>query len=329
MTGRHTAFLGHGLGSRLRKMIRFQWQRPVTGVEITGTSVKIARLEKIGTGWALSALGSAPVPPGALNLAYGKPNIPDTEPVKAAIRAAMAQVGGTIPRAGLSLPGEVVKVVVREFEALPKTGAEVGRMLRWWAEKTFRIPGPALSVSYHHIGKTQNGLIRLLITLGFREVIREYEDLLSALKIDAEVVRPASVNQFNFYSSAMPDSGTVAWLGFSEKAFSFLVAEAGQILFFSGVRTGPGDPAFIRDLDMTLQHYAESCPDRKIEALCMPYPDNYWHLAEELPRIITSEVILLDETRLITLPDPAGEDLPARHLAAYSAAMGAAISLAQ
>ena len=116
-----------------------------------------------------------------------------------------------------------MKILIQKFEELPNSRAETRKMIEWWARKSLRFPVEHAKISYNVIGKDPSGATSLLITVAIRDVIKEYELYLKELKIDAEIISPAGICQFNFYREKLSPTGTIAYLGLFENFFSFFI----------------------------------------------------------------------------------------------------------
>jgi len=314
--------------------------KSLAGLEITPFFIKTSRVEKRKNGWCLTHWGELPLPPGTVKCSYKSVNVLDMDAFQNAVWSAVDAIGGEVFRMGVSLPNETMKIFVQEFDELPRSGAEIQKMVKWWVGKTFRISPEEFVISYQPLGKSPEGKTRLLVVLAFREIILQYESLLKDQDIIPEIIAPSGINQFNFYSDEIPSSGIIAYIGFFEAYFAFVVIEEGQILFYHGVKKGPSDSHFNHHLDMTLQFFIDACPDKKIERLYMGYPGHYYRdLSEGLMEIIAKDIVIIDESRFISIENGNGrkDEFPmttysggigsARCVSYFSAAIGAAQSL--
>lgn len=320
-----------GIGERIRSKLEY-WM-PVgkilaggnilAGMEITPSSIKTVRVDKRKSGWGLTHWGELPLPPGTVKCSYKERNISDIDSFKDAVWSAVEAIGGDGARIGISLPNETMKVYVQEFDELPRNSAEIRKMVNWWAGKTLRISPEDFVISYQVLGESAEGRRRVLAALGHRAVIHEYEFILNELNILPVMIRPAGINQFNFYSEEIPSTGVFAYLGFFDAYFAFVVIENGTLLFYHGVKKGASDSHFIHNLDMTLQFFLDSCPEKKIERLFMGYPGNhYLALAKDLMEIIAEDIVVIDESRFIALEN--GNDSAEFPMLTYSGAIGSA-----
>ncbi|MBL0714198.1 MAG: hypothetical protein JJV98_10900, partial [Desulfosarcina sp.] len=166
------------------------------------------------------------------------------------------------------------------------------------------------------------------VTIGMKSVIQQFETLLADQSVDTRVVRPAGINLYNFFSPLMPQEGTYAFLGLFDNYFNFLVFENVRLMFFHGVKRGFSDLQFFQDVDMTIQHYLDTNPGKRIERLCIGSQVGYHdELLEVLGNLIEIKVTVLKEHKLIDSPFDQHQPLERLRLSSFASAIGAAQSL--
>jgi len=313
---------------RLVSMISYFRQNYV-GIEISSTSVKLAQVERSKDGWRLLHHKRVALPETTLQASFRTQNILDKPKLTEVLREVLAGLDQRPARVGLSIPNENVKLSIQKFDALPGSRPEVEKMIAWWAEKTFRFPPNSAQISFQPAGRATAGSQRLLVSIGNREVIREYERALQEVKQEAEVIRPARINQFNFYRSLLPDAGTIAYLGLFENFFCLFVFEDARLTFYHGVKRGFSNLHFFQDVDMTMQHYLGLNPDGEIEKLFVASQVGFHRELEEVFKNLSDmKVEILNENSLIAIPSGPSQEADSRVLAGtYAAAVGAAQSL--
>jgi hypothetical protein len=161
-----------------------------------------------------------------------------------------------------------------------------------------------------------------------KDVIAQYEDLLAKSNVETRVVRPAGINLFNFFSPGLSHDGTHAFIGLFDNYFSFLVYENARLTFFHGVKRGFSDLQFFQDVDLTMQHYLESNPGKRIERLSVGSQVGYHaELKEVLTNLIDIELDILNEGTLIETEFDLTQPLERLKLSSFASAIGAAQSL--
>lgn len=309
-------------------MLFRKFQRVLTGIEITAKVFKAVQVVRDGKGWRLLGYVSLPFPEDTLRLSYKTANINDPQEFLNTVKEGVETLAFKVARAGLSVPSEVVKVSVQRFMELPASRAETEKMIAWWARKSLPFSVDKAKIAYFPLGDASMGGKELLVAIGLEDVIREYELNLKDLKIAAEAVSPAAINQLNFYIERLPSKGVVAFLGVLENYFTLFVFEDSRLIFYHGVRRGFSDVHFFQDVEMTIHLYHTENPKKEIDIL---YFASQTGFREELEKGLKSfeelRVSFLDPLNIVR-PDPSltkqGREID---LGKYASAIGAAQSL--
>lgn len=300
----------------------------MVGFEINPKAVRMVVIERSKGLWRLVHWDSVPLPDGVVKPAFKSPNIVQPEDFGNAVKRLLDGYQGKIASAGLSLPSEIIRVLIRSYPKLPDSRTETAKLINWSLEKSFHFPIENTQVSYQPTGRNTDGNQNLLVTIAMKNVIQQFETQLATLGVDTRVVRPASVNHYNFFSPLLPREGTYAFLGLFENYFSFLVFEDIRLMFFHGVKRGFSDLQFFQDVDMTIQHYLDTNPGKRIERLCIGSQVGYHdELLEVLGNLIEIKVTVLKEHALIDSPFDHQHPLERLKLSSFASAIGSAQSL--
>lgn len=312
-------------------MISLFKQKILTGIEISGSSVCAAQIQKEKKGWRLLQCRSELFPEDTLQLAYKTKNIINPTQFLGTVKKVMEQMDGKVSYVGLSLPNEIVKVTIQTYEDLPESNAEIEKMIAWWTGKNFHLPVELLKISYHLIGSNKNGSTDLLVSIGIHDIIKEYESNLKELKIDSRITRPAMINQFNFYGSLIPPKGTIAYLGVFENYFIYFVFEDAQLVFCSGVRKGLSDlPLFFENIDRIMHYYLKKNPNKEIEKCYIGSQVGFHRELEEVfGNLSDMDIVMINESQIIQIDDDIDNPEEKKSISPFAAAIGAAQSLNQ
>ena len=301
----------------------------LTGLDITRTSVKVAQIEKLKNGWKLLRCGSIPVPENTIKLSYKSKNIINIELFHQTIRESMELLGGEVSIAGLSIPNEIVKSSIHKYRELPKSEAEIEKMVKWGVEKLFPFPVENMKISYHIIGENKASESVLFVTIGIQDVINEYELSLKELKIDAKIIRPSGVSQLNFYINELAKTACVAYIGLFDNFFTLFVFEDAQLIYYCGIKKGFSDIHFFQNIDMAMLHYLDKNPDKQIENFFIgSQVGHHQELENVLKSLINKNIHIIDEKQIIEEAVSHSEVKGLKNLLSYTSAIGAAQSLA-
>jgi len=313
-------------------MFKFGSPKILTGLDITRTSVKVAQIEKLKKGWKLLRCGSVPIPENTIKLSYKSKNIINIELFHQTIRESMELLAGEVSIAGLSIPNEIVKSSIHKYGELPKSKAEIGKMVEWGVGKLLPFHVKNMKISYHIIGKNQAGESALFVTIGIQDVINEYELSLKELKIDAKIIRPSGVSQLNFYINNInkpAQTARVAYIGLFDNFFTLFVFEDAQLIYYCGVKKGFSDIHFSQNIDMAMLHYLDKNPDKQIEKFFIgSQVGHHQELEDVLRSIINKDIHIIDEKQIIEKAISHSEVNGLKNLSSYTSAIGAAQSLA-
>ncbi len=306
-------------------------QRLLTGIEIGPFSMKMVQVLREKRGWRLLQCATIPFPEETLKLSYKSKNINDPEAFMEVLREMVGLRRNKFSRVGLSIPSEIVKVTLQNYKELPEKRDEIEKMIAWWSRKSIPFPVESARIAYHYVGLTPRKEKRLLVAVSFRDVIREYELNLREIKLRPEVIRPAGINQLNFYLDRIPPSGTVGFLGLLENFFTFFVFEDSHLIFYHGVRRGFSDIHFFQDLEMTIQLFLDETNEKRINKLYYASQAGFEGELEKglksfgggmrIRKISEEEIISVDESLLAEKPDI--------DIGKYASAIGAAESLVE
>ena len=301
------------------------------GLEITPLAIRMTQVERSGRSWRLVKGASIPLPEGTVRPSFKSPNISEAKFFLEAVKRLLAEFGGKKSHTvGLSLPNEIVRMLIRSYPKLPDSRAEIEKLISWDLEKSFHFPIENTKVSYQLTGEDISGTSQLLVTLAMRDVIRQYEDFLAKLNVDTRVVRPAGINLYNFFAPSLPQEGTHAFIGLFESYFNFLVFENTRLTFFHGVKRGFSDLQFFQDVDLTIQHYLESSPGKRIERLSVGSQVGYHaELRDVLRNLIDIELDILSEDGLIASGFDMTHPLERLKLSSFASAIGASQNVAR
>jgi Tfp pilus assembly PilM family ATPase len=174
--------------------VNWLFNKNLVGFEIGPKAVKMAVIDRSKTNWRLAHWGSIPLPDGTLKPAFKSPNVVKPEEFNDAVHRLLEGYQGKITAAGLSLPSEIIRIFIRSFPKVPDSRSDTEKLINWSLEKSFNFPVENTQVSFQPTGHDGTGNPNLLVTVGMKNVIQQFESILAGKSIDTRVVRPASLN---------------------------------------------------------------------------------------------------------------------------------------
>ena len=135
----------------------FTFTKQFTGMEIAPTAIRMAIVEKSGKTWRLVKGASIPLPEGTIKPSFKSPNIVEPKLFLEAVQRLLTEFEGTARTVGLSLPSEIVRILIRGYPKLPDSRAEIEKLISWSLEKSFHFPIENTKVSYQVTGSDVSG----------------------------------------------------------------------------------------------------------------------------------------------------------------------------
>ena len=126
----------------------FALTRQFTGMEIAPNAIRVALVERSGRTMRMVKSASIPLPEGTIKPSFKSLNIVEPELFSDAIQRLLAEFDGSSRTIGLSLPSEIVRILLRGYPKLPDTRTEIEKLISWSLEKSFHFPIENTKVSY-------------------------------------------------------------------------------------------------------------------------------------------------------------------------------------
>ncbi len=310
--------------------MKYKFKKPFTGLEIDSTSIKMAQVIKEKRNWRLLSCKSLSLPPDVLELSYKEENIIDPYQFRESIQEILKSAVGHVSRVGLSLPNEIVKVVIHRFNGIKESSAKIAQLIQWKEKASLPFPIEKAKISISTFTHKATEERSFLTGIGFKDVILDYELNLKRFKVNAEVIQPSGINHLNFYMPFMDPSGITAFLGLFEKYFTFFVFEDSQLIFFRGKRRSFSFVHFLQDIDMTIELFQRDYPSKEIGKLFFGSQVGLTQdLEQEIKEYTYMDFTVLDENEIVFLDEGLTKTAKDIDIAYYAAAIGAAQSLAR
>ena len=308
--------------------MKYSFKKPLTGLEIDDSSLKMVQVIREKKGWRLIRCKKISLPDETMELSHKDENILDPYHFQHAVEEALADMTGKVTRVGISLPNESLKITTHSLENLHNKKSRIKELIAWKEKTTLPFPVEKAKISFSSFyPKSMEGKVFYLVAIGFEDIIKDFEVNMQRLKINAEVIRPSVINHINFYTSALDNSGIKAFLGLFEHYFSFFVFEDSQMIFYRGKRRSASYFHFVQEIDMTIELFQREYPDKMIETLCLGSQIELTHdLESELEGYSDMDMVLINEKNIIT-PDQNLDNGEALNIGTYTSAIGAAQSL--
>ncbi len=241
-------------------MFRFAVRKPVLGIEICDSAVRLAALSGKGAGLSVDYMKMADLPSGMVTAGYASPNIIDTKGLAQTLHACLPDSSRSVRRCALSLPDSVFRVQVLDFDQLPSKHEERERLIRWRIEKTAAFDLTETVLRYQELPKKGKGFA-LLVCVAKQAVIAQYETVLQEAGFEPWSIGISSFHILNFYYPLLAKKSSVfALTHLTEESFTTIIDEGGRTQYFRYKELKRGNPVeirtrFMREIEDSLHFY--------------------------------------------------------------------------
>jgi hypothetical protein len=310
-------------------MINLKFTKPYTGLDIDSSSLRMVQIIKEKRGWRLINRHIAQLPPETLECSYKDENIIAPHAFLGTLQETLSAMSGRVESIGVSLPIESLKLTTYKFEGLHEAKGKVKDLIAWKERETLPYPVEKAKISFYSFYPDSLEEVVYLTAIGFIDIIRDYELNIKQLKLNPKIIRPAVINQINFYMQSIDSTGITAFLGLFKQHFSFFVFHDKQLIFYRGKRKPVSYIHFIQEIDMTIELFQREYPGKSIERLALGNQlASIYSLDAEFENYAEMEILLIDENSIITLDEALETDDEDTAIGPYASAIGAAMSLA-
>jgi type IV pilus assembly protein PilM len=174
--------------------------RPRLACEITVDRVIAARVNAGHN--ALEVYATRKLPAGSIMPGLGGSNIVHPDAVRQAVGAAFESVSASLRDVTLIIPDPAVRVLLLDFDDLPAAHDEAAAVIRFRARKSVPFDVDAASLSFQ--ADRARRPVRAIAAFSPREVIGEYENIISDSGFAAGVVVPSIVATLGLVNVAAP-----------------------------------------------------------------------------------------------------------------------------
>ncbi|MDR1990637.1 MAG: pilus assembly protein PilM, partial [Acidobacteriaceae bacterium] len=183
---------------------------PMAALDISAHAVTAARVDTRGGDLVVVAQASEPLPAGALTPSLSAGNVTHRAAVRTAVARALEQIGRP-RRVALVVPDPVAKVSVVRFEQVPDRARDLEQVIGWQAQKGSPFPLEEGQLSFVTAAAVSGGQ-EFLVTFARRDVIQEYESLVTDAGAEPGLVDLSTFNVVNAVLAERRDLATADWL---------------------------------------------------------------------------------------------------------------------
>jgi type IV pilus assembly protein PilM len=200
--------------------------KPLLGLDISTSSVKLIELSKNGNGYKVESYAAEPVPPNAITDKV----VMDVDAAGDAVRRAVKRSGSRLKQAAVAIGGAAV---ITKTIPLPAalTDAELGEQIEMQADQYIPFPLDEVSYDYEIVGPSaqDTDMVDVLLVATRKENVEQRQILLEVAGLTAKVVDVeayALETACQLLVHQMPDDGldkTIAVVDFGSTTTTFSV----------------------------------------------------------------------------------------------------------
>ena len=198
------------------------------GLDISPYGVTWAEVKADDFSGRITQTESVPISKDLVLPSFVNENIPDKEALKSEILKAIP-AGKRKGDIALSIPDELVRISLIDFDEIPEKREEVEKLILWRLKKTIPIPLEMVKLDYMPL-ENGEGPVKLIVAVASSAVIREYENVVRDIGLRPRLVDVASINALILYQEQLSKDAYFVCLNNSSVGVSVLLN--GELTFF-------------------------------------------------------------------------------------------------
>lgn len=211
--------------------------KPLFGIDIGLSSVKIAQLEGKGDSYNLVKYGSIVLPEGAII----EDEIQKPEEIVEAIKQLVEEVGANPLVCTLGLAGP--NTLARKLQIAGGTEEEIEDQVLWEAEQYLPFDIEDSKVDFHYVGENEGGGVDVIVAAAKNDTILNYKELIEQadgiVKIaDLGVLAVTNVFELVMGDKLEGDENSYLILDIGAQTTYFIIYKAGVISFSKEINVG-------------------------------------------------------------------------------------------
>jgi hypothetical protein len=196
-----------------------------------------------------------------MNPGFIEPNVSDEEPFSNAVSMALQALGRKKCRVALSLCDAVGKTLVTTLDEPPKRGREGINLVLWHIREQLPLAPDKIRLAYQVIDTEPNGKTRVLIAAAAREVLEQYENLLTASGAIPSTILFESLSLMHLYHAQGVPDGPCLFILWSCAALTLQLFANGRLLACRSRPAPHSETLLFQEVSRTLTDWERAWPE--------------------------------------------------------------------
>ncbi len=303
------------------------FSRKSLGVEISPTCIQFALLSGTQNSPRLERVASRPLSAGILRVSLREPNVLDTQLFSDRIREAHGLLLHRATRLSVALPDGVGRIMLMDIEGRFKNHSEGLDVIRWKLKKNLPIDIADTHLDYQLLKVRENGEMALLVALVSRNVISQYEELISVAGCVPAKIELNAFSLCRVFQQRLALLEDVLLVSYYDHSLAIMVFTEG-VPEYLRVKELPGvsavDSRVYMEINNSLLVYRERFPERMVQKVaCIATPDVMVEFCDMVAEATSVVPLQLEAKSAVKPSDSAPADQ--QSIFPFTAAIGAAL----
>jgi len=212
-------------------------KKPMIGLDIGLSSVKVAQLNFDGKEYSLQRYASVPLPEGAII----EDEIQKPEEIIEAVRECFKKAGISSNWVSLGLAGP--NTVARKLTMAGGSKEEIEDQVMWEAEQYLPFNIEESNIAFHIVGENEGGGVDLIIAAAKKDTVNNYKTLAESADLKVKIVELGAISIVNVFELLKKDEiedPSESWmiLDLGAQKTEFIIYKNLMPIFFKEINVG-------------------------------------------------------------------------------------------
>jgi type IV pilus assembly protein PilM len=247
------------------------------GLDISSDGLKMVVAAGKRDELRLDSFSASTFPTETIHFSFRHLNILNPARFATRLRETYIKLLNKTTRVSVSLPDSVGRVMLLDLESRFKNREEGADIIRWKLQKNFPFDIENIHLDYQILRENETGGIVTLVSLITRQVVNQYEELLTESGLEPNKIDLTTFNLYRLFSKRLELTDNAAILSFFGGRISITIFNEGTLEFYrvKDVPSGKFDvDRVFREISSSLLAYRNNHSGQVFnEVFCSTSPD--------------------------------------------------------